>query len=192
MKNLFLALFLGLTGLAKADLVNGLLFLSPSDLFQGDAVSKPLSAVNGDNTLHYSRFLSQTVATMPAATGVTLVANFLIPTTMKEGRVTIGFTAIYGGVTNSAVVSPTAKVQTTTYNDPGSVTTTTISVLAPVALTAAGLYGRYTDVTLGTVSGVYPGNLLTVHLTRALGSNQNLHIARVWVRFTPAKGWGPF
>lgn len=190
MKKLFV-LFLMLAGMARADSRYSYVYVHPNDFMQGDAVSLPLAASNGDNTLYFSRYLSNTVATMAAATGVTMAVNIQMPTSMKPGStVTLGVTVMYAGVTNSAVLSPTAKVQTTTYIDSKANTSfSNVQILAPVALTDAQLYGGPFDLELGTITNVYPADVVTLHLTRALGSNQVLHFYRVWAKVEPTKGW---
>lgn len=192
MKSLLIGLML-LSGFAYADGRWGIIVVPPTNFMQGDAVSDPLAASNGDNTLYYSRFLSTTVATMAAATGVSLVARLDIPTNAQgNSDIHVYATLTYGGVTNSATLSPTAKVQYTSYANPVALTTTTIQVGAPVALTDALLYGQPRDIRLMQVANVDPGSVVTVHLVRALGSNQVLHFWKVWAKYEPRHGWGPF
>lgn len=188
MKKLFLSVALMLAGVSHADSRYSYSYVLPADFFQGDAITPPISAASND-ALYYSRFLSQTVGTMAAVLGVTLVANIQLPTGIKPGApVTIGATLMYSGVTNSAVLSPTVKVQSTTYIDSKANTSLALTVLAPVALTTAQMYGGPYDVELGTVNA-YGGDVVTVHLSRTAGENSLLYFYRIWARAEPTKGW---
>jgi hypothetical protein len=190
MKKVFLLLaLLSASVVSKADPAFSIVY-TPARLFmQGDGFTTPLAAAS-NNAVYFAMFDGNTVATMAAATGVSLTATFKLPTSMKTGQtMTWGITAMYSAVTNSAVLSGTAKVQSTTYADSAALTITAVTVTDQIQLTDASLYGRPTEITMGSVPSVYPGNVVTVYLERITGTNSLVYIYEVWCKVTPTKGW---
>lgn len=188
MKKILLGLVM-LAGSAFADTRGSYVFVPARDFLNGDGFTRPVTVVSTEGP-YLAMFKSNTVISVRAATGVTFTANITSPTSIKNGgTVRIGFTAIYEGVTNSAGLSVTAKVQSTTYSDTGGLTTTALTVFPEVFMNQAGMYGRPTLIDAGTISNVYPGDIITVQVTRSTGSNTIVDFYNVYAVFEPVKGW---
>lgn len=192
MKKVLFGLMLGLAGMLSADTRFSWLVKNADELMQGDGFTKPVSAATNDS-IYWTKFKGNTVATMAAVTGVSLTANIKVPTSVKPGgTMTLGVTVTYNGVTNSAVLSATAKVQLGGYQDYGGLTTTAVSVSPQIQLTSVANYGGPNQVELFDISGVYPGSIVQVYIERIAGTNQTLHFWEVWAKCEPARGWFGF
>lgn len=189
MKKILLALALLVAGVTHADSRNSYVFVDAQNLMNGDGFTRPLGVVTADGP-YIAQFKGNTVLALGAATGTTFTASFTAPTGIKAGgSVRFGIVVCYGGITNSAGVSATSKVQSTTYADAYALTATTTVAYTEVFLNDAGQYGRPTMVDIGTISNVYPGNVIQLFFNRSTGSNQVLNVYSVYAIFEPVKGW---
>ncbi len=186
-KILFLAMVLA--GSAFADTRGSYVFLDAAELLNGDGFTRPVTAVSTEGP-YLAIFKGNTVLSLRAATGVTFTATLTVPTSIKAGgSVRAGITMIYEGVTNSAGISMTAKVQNTSYSDAAGLTITTVTVYPEVFLNQAIQYGVPTMVDCGIIPNVYPGNVITLQFTRSTGSNTVVDVYNVYAIFDPVKGW---
>ena len=188
MKKILLGLVM-LAGSAFADPRGSYVFCDVVDLLNGDGFTRPETAVSSDGP-YIKIFKGNTVLALRAATGVTFTATISAPTSIKAGgSVRAGITMIYEGVTNSAGISMTAKVQNTSYSDAAGITITTVTVYPEVFLNQAIQYGVPTMVDCGVIPNVYPGNVITLQFTRSTGSNTIVDVYNVYAVFEPVKGW---
>jgi hypothetical protein len=189
MKKMLMVLSLALASIVEAGPRFSYVFVQPRQFLQGDGFTAPLSAAS-NSAIYWSMFKSNTVGSMAAATGVSMTAQFKVPTNFKPGYpLTIGFTCAYSGVTNSAVLSGTAKVQVAGYSDYGFITSTALTVSSQIQITNANTYGGPTQYELVDIPNVYPGSIIDVYLERIAGTNSVLHLYEVWAKFEPSSGW---
>lgn len=189
MKKLFLVFALMLAGGVFADTRGSYVFVGPETMLNGDGFTRPPTAATGTGP-YLELFKANTVLSLSPTTGITMTANIIAPTSIKAGgSARFGVVAIYQAVTNSAGLSATTKVQSTTYSDSVLLTATATTAYAEVFLNDAGQYGRPTMVDLGTITNVYPGNIIQIQITRSTGSNAVLSFYAVYAIFEPVKGW---
>jgi hypothetical protein len=129
-------------------------------------------------------WLGGTVLGLSPTTGVTFTASISVPFDAAKGDLAyFGVTVSYDGVTDSANLSATAKLEISSILDSAANTqaANTATVYAAKIVPAIASSQLY-DLEIGSFNA-YPLQKVDLFFNRSAGASKYLYVSRVWVRY---------